>query len=86
MEVERPLVDALVSDAAAQSGGLPLLSAMLVELWRARDGRTLRYASYRATDLPILITATGGLSGLGEHASKQVQTITSSLVWRFNWH
>jgi DNA-binding SARP family transcriptional activator len=49
LEVERPLVDALVAGAAGQSGGLPLLSAMLVELWRARDGRVLRYDSYRAS-------------------------------------
>ena len=46
LEVERLLVDALVSDAAEQSGALPLLSAMLVELWQARDGRALRYESY----------------------------------------
>jgi outer membrane immunogenic protein len=45
-----------------------------------------RYASYQATDLPILIAATGGQSGNGEHTSQQVQTVTSSLVWRFNWH
>jgi WD40 repeat protein len=49
LEVERPLVDALVSGAAEQSGGLPLLSAMLVELWQTRDGRVLRYESYRAS-------------------------------------
>jgi WD40 repeat protein/DNA-binding SARP family transcriptional activator len=49
LEVERPLVHALAADAADQSGGLPLLSAMLVELWQARDGRTLRYESYRAS-------------------------------------
>ncbi len=49
LEVEGLLVDALVSDAAEQSGGLPLLSAMLVELWQARDGRALRHESYRAS-------------------------------------
>lgn len=49
IEIERPLVDSLVSDAAGQTGGLPLLSAMLLELWRVRDGRTMRYASYRAS-------------------------------------
>ena len=49
LEVERPLVDALVSGAAEQSGGLPLLSAMLMELWQARDERVLRYESYRAS-------------------------------------
>ncbi|MGA2929651.1 MAG: protein kinase, partial [Solirubrobacteraceae bacterium] len=46
LEVERPLVEALVSDVAGEPGGLPLLSAMLLELWRARDGRTLRFDSY----------------------------------------
>lgn len=49
LEIERPLVEALVSDAARQTGGLPLLSAMLLELWRARDARTLRFTSYRAS-------------------------------------
>ena len=49
LEIERSLVDALVSDAVGQSGGLPLLSAMLVELWNARDGHTLRYQSYQAS-------------------------------------
>ena len=49
LEVERPLIDALVADAAAQTGGLPLLSAMLLELWGARDGRVLRYESYRSS-------------------------------------
>ena len=49
LEVERPLIDALVADAAAQAGGLPLLSATLEELWGARDGRVLRYESYRSS-------------------------------------
>ena len=49
LEIERRLVDALVAEAAEQSGGLPLLSAMLVELWQRRDGRVLRYESYRAS-------------------------------------
>jgi DNA-binding SARP family transcriptional activator/WD40 repeat protein len=49
LEIERPLVDALVSDTAAQTGGLPLLSAMLLELWQARDGCVLRYEAYRAS-------------------------------------
>jgi DNA-binding SARP family transcriptional activator/WD40 repeat protein len=49
LEIERPLVDALVSDAVGRSGGLPLLSAMLVQLWQARDGHTLRYQSYQAS-------------------------------------
>lgn len=48
--------------------------------WRAE----WRYASYSATDLPIL-TPAGGATGLGMNAEKAVQTITSSLVWRFTW-
>jgi outer membrane immunogenic protein len=44
-----------------------------------------RFNQYRADDLPILISRTGGASGLGEHNEKFVQTVTTSLVWRFNW-
>ncbi|MBV8221269.1 MAG: AfsR/SARP family transcriptional regulator, partial [Solirubrobacterales bacterium] len=47
LEVERPLVEALVSDVADEPGGLPLLSTSLLELWRYRDGRLLSYESYR---------------------------------------
>jgi DNA-binding SARP family transcriptional activator/WD40 repeat protein len=49
LAVERTLVDALVSDVAGEPGGLPLLSTTLLELWRARDGRSLRYDSYRTS-------------------------------------
>ena len=49
LEVEQPLVEALVSDVAGEPGGLPLLSTMLLELWQARDERTLRYESYRTS-------------------------------------
>jgi DNA-binding SARP family transcriptional activator len=47
LEIERPLVEALVSDVAEEPGGLPLLSTALLELWRDRDGRLLRFESYR---------------------------------------
>ncbi len=47
--IEHPLVDALVTAVADEPGGLPLLSTTLLELWRARDGRTLRYESYRTS-------------------------------------
>jgi DNA-binding SARP family transcriptional activator/WD40 repeat protein len=49
IEVERTLVDALVADVEHEPGGLPLLSTMLLELWTARDGNTLRYSSYRSS-------------------------------------
>jgi WD40 repeat protein/DNA-binding SARP family transcriptional activator len=47
LEIERPLVETLVSDVAEEPGGLPLFSTALLELWRHRDGRVLRYDSYR---------------------------------------
>ena len=49
LEIEKRLLDALVSDVAGEPGALPLLSTMLLELWQARDGRTLRYESYSAS-------------------------------------
>jgi DNA-binding SARP family transcriptional activator/WD40 repeat protein len=49
LELERGLADALVSDVAGEPGGLPLLSTTLLELWRTRDGRALRYDSYRTS-------------------------------------
>jgi outer membrane immunogenic protein len=42
-----------------------------------------RYSSYSAADLPILFDG-GAPIGTGEHGEKTVQTITTSLVWRFN--
>jgi outer membrane immunogenic protein len=49
-----------------------------------------RYASYQRDDLLEFNIATGrpsGNAGLGNvlHSQKDVQTVTSSLVWRFNW-
>ena len=53
-----------------------------------------RYSDYQAADLPLLGNAGGPLipdceatciGALGAHMQKNVQTITSSLVWRFNW-
>jgi WD40 repeat protein/DNA-binding SARP family transcriptional activator len=49
LEVERALVEDLVGDVAGEPGGLPLLSTMLLELWRVRDGRVLRLAQYVAS-------------------------------------
>ena len=47
LSIEHTLVDALVADVADEPGGLPLLSTTLLELWRARDGHTLRFDAYR---------------------------------------
>ena len=54
LRIEPGLVSALVGDVAAEPGGLPLLSAALVELWQRREGRTLRYEVYERS---------GGVSG-----------------------
>jgi outer membrane immunogenic protein len=44
-----------------------------------------RYASYQAADVPIIFTPTGASTGLGERMQKDIQTVTTSLVWKFNW-
>ena len=46
LRIEPRLVSALVGDVSGEPGGLPLLSAALLELWQRRSGRTLRYADY----------------------------------------
>jgi DNA-binding SARP family transcriptional activator/WD40 repeat protein len=48
LEVEPPLVDALVAEVEGEPGALPLLSTMLLELWRLRGGGILRFETYRA--------------------------------------
>jgi DNA-binding SARP family transcriptional activator len=81
LEAERPLVEALVSDVAGEPGGLPLLSTTLLELWRARDGRVLRYGSYRASG-----GVRGAVARLAEDAYHQLgegeQPIARGLMLR----
>jgi outer membrane immunogenic protein len=49
--------------------------------WRSE----YRYASYNRTDLPEISLATGIPDGNVEHTRPYVQTVTSGIVWRFNW-
>ena len=81
LEVERPLVEALVSDVAGEPGGLPLLSTTLLELWRARDGRTLRLERYRSSG-----GVRGAVARLAEAAYTQLtepeRTVARSLMLR----
>ncbi len=49
LDIEPRLVETLVADVGDEPGGLPLLSTTLLELWQARDGRTLRLQHYRST-------------------------------------
>jgi outer membrane immunogenic protein len=49
-----------------------------------------RYSTFKRDDLTEFVIATGapaGNAGFGSvlHAQKQVQTVTTSLLWRFNW-
>ena len=46
LRVEPSLVDALIADVEGEAGGLPLLSAALLEQWQERDGRVMRRAAY----------------------------------------
>jgi conflict system STAND superfamily ATPase/WD40 domain-containing protein len=49
LQVEPSLTDALIADVLDQPGGLPLLSAALLEQWREREGRVMRRAAYERT-------------------------------------
>ena len=49
LSVERTLVDTLVQDVAGEPGGLPLLSAALLDLWRGRTGPSLTLEAYVRT-------------------------------------
>ena len=46
-----------------------------------------RFAQYRAADLPVTVNVLGVPfnAGFVEHNEKFVQTVTTSLVWRFNF-
>ena len=54
VRLEPALLDALVNGASDEAGSLPLLSTLLVELWRAREGGWITADAYRRT---------GGISG-----------------------
>ena len=49
LRVEPSLTDALIVDVLDEPGGLPLLSAALLEQWREREGRVMRRAAYERT-------------------------------------
>ena len=49
LEFEPGLVDLLLRDAGDEPGALPLLSHVLLETWKRRDGRRLTLAGYQAS-------------------------------------
>jgi WD40 repeat protein/DNA-binding SARP family transcriptional activator len=81
LEVAHALVDALVSDVVEEPGALPLLSTTLLELWLARDGRTLRFQTYQTTG-----GVRGAVSRLAEAAytgfSAADQAVATSVLLR----
>ena len=64
-EFDDGLVDAIVSDAGAEPGLLPLLSTTMTQLWESRSGRRLTFAGY---------VAMGGLSGAIGHLAERAYT------------
>ena len=66
---------------AGEPGGLPLLSTTLLELWRVRDERVLRYDSYRTSG-----GVHGAVARLAESAYNRLgeseQRIARSLMLR----
>ena len=44
-----------------------------------------RFAQYESANVPVVFTATGAPFGVSEHMQKFTQTVTSGLVWRFNF-
>jgi outer membrane immunogenic protein len=54
--------------------------------WQGLTWKTeYRFSQYQAENLGFFVTATGTPTGLFENEKKFVQTVTTSLVWRFNW-
>jgi WD40 repeat protein len=49
LHVDADLAEALVDEVAGEPGGLPLLSSALLELWEAREARTLSLTAYART-------------------------------------
>jgi WD40 repeat protein len=49
LRIEASLTDALIADVLDEPGGLPLLSAALLEQWRERDGHVMRRVAYERT-------------------------------------
>lgn len=61
--LERNLVDAIVDDAGAEPGSLPLVAHALVETWARRKGATLTLEGYRAA---------GGVAGAIAQTAEEI--------------
>jgi len=67
LRVESALADVLVAEVAEEPGGLPLLSAALVELWQGREDGWLRVDAYERTG-----GVRGAVARLGEASYQQL--------------
>lgn len=72
--VEGSLLAAIVADASAQPGALPLVSHALLETWRRRRGNTLTLAGYQAA---------GGIRGALSRTAETVYTALTPHQQRF---
>ena len=83
LRLDPDLPSVLVGDVLAQPGGLPLLSATLLDLWQRRDGRALRTDTYRAIG-----GITGAVARLAEGAidrlSPDEQAVAKALLLRLS--
>jgi len=81
LRVERPLTEALVADIVSEPGGLPLLSATLLELWRLRHGNLLQLEGYRRSG-----GVRGAVARLAEDVyrrlSEEDQALTRTIMLR----
>jgi DNA-binding SARP family transcriptional activator/WD40 repeat protein len=81
LDIDPRLVDTLVTEVRDEPGGLPLLSTTLLELWQAREGRSLRLEHYRATG-----GVRGAVARIAEAAftrlSKREQVVARCLLLR----
>ena len=68
--VESTLTDALVADVEEESGGLPLLSTALVELWVARERGWLTLEAYERTG-----GVRGAVARLAERSFEQLSEV-----------
>ncbi|HYH27354.1 MAG TPA: adenylate/guanylate cyclase domain-containing protein, partial [Actinomycetota bacterium] len=68
LRVEAALIDALVEEVAEEPGGLPLLSAALVELWQNREDGWLRMDAYERTG-----GVRGAVARLAESSFQQLE-------------
>jgi WD40 repeat protein/class 3 adenylate cyclase len=77
LRVEAALVEALVGEVADEPGGLPLLSAAMVELWQAREDGWLRMDAYEGTG-----GVRGAVARLAEASYQQLTDAEREVVRR----